>query len=975
MWKARLFDGFMVERDGIDVTVRLPAKARELLALLSLNIGVPRRKEVLAELLWPDSDSRRQSQSLRQVVAAINQFLESDGSLHSLRGWLKLSKEGWRTDLMDFDELVQSLPLESLFEVEQNLKSLTALYVGRVLGDLPYTWADAERSRIEDDYIRSVVALAKQYAQSCGSTVPEKALVCALNRVGEREALLTALVEICSDQGKSEDALIYFERLERYMDDEWGEFPSEAALNAIRRLGAQSSHGRRPRSDSSANDGDPVLIGREEEESALLALLDARICNQCVTIVGAGGVGKTVFARALAAKLSRPICFVELRDVAEGESLLALVSNQLWNKFDLDQPDSLAALKAFSEKGGVVILDGVEGSLLSVQELIENLHSQKIDSLILVTSRCPIGTQNERLFWIRPFDCFESVARDLGMSPALRLFSLESGIPINASTRPHVLSLVRRLGGNPLAIRQLAHRARSLSLERLSSMEDSSILDLPISEPTGQTRSLRESIAGDLFLLDSVERQDLVALSMLPEWFTEADSAKIFGRRSSISRIQGFVDRGFLLRSSIDGIDQVTVVPLVRPCLHDLPEYESIARSCAAKIFDHFEQIANNLRWRFDGSEPGAAFRELAKQYPLLLKCIEHRDFLEHGHTRLGKILHLLSIGLNALGKQSEIEATYEEVLQSPDIQADRCLNGTLKSSFATLLLTKASLERAKTQVDEALELLETCQERTALASAINTRIHLFLVSPPGKLDKAEAERLFALAVRGRDLLHGEVSKSWCWDPQSVRSTLLSNSACILRVLGRSEEAISALQEAIALAAGLGNMRTCAAMTLSLADVYMDMGCFDDSFSLAAQAVALSQQAEQPYLIEQAARTFAISEFLLGNRRSAISRLSGQVRTEKSRLFGPGKSTSLFWLSAFLAEAGSCKLARRTMIFAKRAGWRVDLLYVPGQADIQKLASAAPTDVVAAPDPLVKTSELRALLDEIDLTVGDPTTI
>ena len=90
MWKARLFDGFMVERDGIDVTMRLPAKARELLALLSLNIGVPRRKEVLSELLWPDSDSRRQSQSLRQVVAAINHFLESDGSLHSLMNLSKL---------------------------------------------------------------------------------------------------------------------------------------------------------------------------------------------------------------------------------------------------------------------------------------------------------------------------------------------------------------------------------------------------------------------------------------------------------------------------------------------------------------------------------------------------------------------------------------------------------------------------------------------------------------------------------------------------------------------------------------------------------------------------------------------------------------------------------------------------------------------------------------------------------------------
>ncbi len=975
MWKARLFDGFMVERDGIDVTMRLPAKARELLALLSLNIGVPRRKEVLSELLWPDSDSRRQSQSLRQVVAAINHFLESDGSLHSLRGWLQLSKERWRTDLMDFDELVQTLPLETLFEVEQNLKMLTALYVGRVLGDLPYTWADAERSRIEEDYVRSVVALAKQHAQSCKSPIPEKALVCALNRVGEREALLTALVEICVDQGKSEDALIYFERLERYMDDEWGELPGEAALNAIRRLGAQSSRRSQPRPDSSAQHSDNVLIGREEDERALLALLDARVCNQCVSIVGAGGVGKTVLARALAAKLSRPVCFVELRDVTEGESLLALVSNRLWSKFGFNQPDSLATLKAFSEKDGLIILDGAQGRLSSVQELIERLQSQKIGSLILVTSRCPIGSQNERPFWIRPFDCFDSDTRDPGVSPTLRLFSLESGISIDASTRPHVLSLVRRLGGNPLAIRQVAHRARSLSLERLSSMEDSSILDLPIFEPTGQTRSLRENIAGDLLLLNSDEHRDLFALSMLPEWFTEADAAKIFGRRTWNSRLQGFVDRGFLLRSSIDGIAQVTVVPLVRACLHDLPEYETTLRSCAAKIFDHFEQIANNLRWRFDGSEPGAAFRELAKQYPLLLKCIEHRDFLEHGHTRLGKILHLLSIGLNTLGKQSEIEATYEEVLQSSDVLADRCLNGTLKSSFATLLLTKASLVRAKLQVDEALELLETCQERTALASAINTRIHLFLVSPPGKLDEAEADRLFALAVRGRDLLQGEVSKSWCWDPQSVRSTLLSNSACILRVLGRSQEAISALQEAIALAAGLGNVRTCAAMTLSLADVYMDTGRFDDSFSLAAQAVDLSQQAEQTYLVEQAVRTLAISEFLLGDRTSAISRISGQLRTEQNPLFGPGKSTSLFWLSALLAEVGSCKLARRTMIFAKRAGWRVDLLYVPQQADIQELASAALNDAVAAPDPLVKTSELRALLDEIDLTVGDPTTI
>jgi len=51
-----------------------------LLAFLCLNLGRPVSSHTLKELLWPDSDGDRQSQSLRRAITDLRDALETNTS-------------------------------------------------------------------------------------------------------------------------------------------------------------------------------------------------------------------------------------------------------------------------------------------------------------------------------------------------------------------------------------------------------------------------------------------------------------------------------------------------------------------------------------------------------------------------------------------------------------------------------------------------------------------------------------------------------------------------------------------------------------------------------------------------------------------------------------------------------------------------------------------------------------------------------
>ncbi|HVX41471.1 MAG TPA: BTAD domain-containing putative transcriptional regulator [Gemmatimonadaceae bacterium] len=159
MIDLQLFGGLAI--GGQDTSSETPAPRRRALALLAFIASaapqpVPRDK--LLALLWPESDSIRARNSLRQTVFALRRHVNEDLFLPESPSGLQLDPERFRVDLWEFrDALAREAPAEAVsvyrgpFLDGFHVPGLSALS----------QWIDTERERVERQHIAALDALAR----------------------------------------------------------------------------------------------------------------------------------------------------------------------------------------------------------------------------------------------------------------------------------------------------------------------------------------------------------------------------------------------------------------------------------------------------------------------------------------------------------------------------------------------------------------------------------------------------------------------------------------------------------------------------------------------------------------------------------------------------------------------------------------------------------------------------------------------
>jgi non-specific serine/threonine protein kinase len=245
-----------------------------------------------------------------------------------------------------------------------------------------------------------------------------------------------------------------------------------------------------------------AFVGRMTE---LQALQPPLLSRPLVNLVGAGGVGKTRLALALAARVEgqfRACWFVDASGARDQAELARVTHAALGLEGGADATGAIVA--ALTTRGrSLLVLDNLE-QCDGAGTLVVTLLSALPGLAILATSRAPLALTAEAVFPLLP----------LGSEDAASLFAARSG---RGAGDPAVLDLVRRLDGLPLAIELAAARARAMPPETISArLSDRFRLltgghkDLP-----PRQRTLQGTLDWSWDLLRPWERHALVRLA----WF------------------------------------------------------------------------------------------------------------------------------------------------------------------------------------------------------------------------------------------------------------------------------------------------------------------------------------------------------------------------------------------------------------------------------------------------------------------------
>jgi predicted ATPase/DNA-binding winged helix-turn-helix (wHTH) protein len=278
------------------------------------------------------------------------------------------------------------------------------------------------------------------------------------------------------------------------------------------------------------------LIGRAAQLSDVAALVAA---NRLVTLVGAGGVGKTrltlELARLLFPKFEDGVRIAELGLLSDPGLVLQAVAAALELDGAVATPEGLAA--ALGPRRPLLVLDNCEHVIDAAAAVAEALLHANPSLQIIATSREPLRAEGEWVYRVPPLDAppegAESLETVLQHSAAqLFMARINAAQPLTLSDRrvgAAVATICRRLDGVPLAIELAAASAAALGIEGLASRLDDRLSLLTEGRRTAPTRqqTLRASLDWSYELLSEAERAVMRRLAIFADDFTMETASEV----------------------------------------------------------------------------------------------------------------------------------------------------------------------------------------------------------------------------------------------------------------------------------------------------------------------------------------------------------------------------------------------------------------------------------------------------------------
>lgn len=220
----------------------------------------------------------------------------------------------------------------------------------------------------------------------------------------------------------------------------------------------------------------PRLVRMVGRDGCVALLARELLARRFVTIVGPGGMGKTVVAVAAAHAVAREfggsVHFIDLGTVGAPAGLAEKIADAIGMETDRDSALQDLRQRLAGERM-LLVLDNCEHLLEAVASIAEQLSAETAVHL-LATSREALRVEGERTFPLAPLatpaDADGLDAASAMVYPAVQLFvdrvhSSGKGFALTDADAPLVAGICCRLDGLPLAIELAAGRVGTYGLQ------------------------------------------------------------------------------------------------------------------------------------------------------------------------------------------------------------------------------------------------------------------------------------------------------------------------------------------------------------------------------------------------------------------------------------------------------------------------------------------------------------------------------
>ncbi|HET9588054.1 MAG TPA: tetratricopeptide repeat protein [Anaerolineales bacterium] len=738
--EVRLLGKFDVRQAGKPVAIT-SRPAQSLFAYLILSAGTFHRREKLAGLLWPDSFEETARNNLRHALWRVRKALKSASSVSYLQAndlaiAFNTSTDYW-LDAAALEKLGEQASADETIAVLSN-------YDGELLPGFYDEWIVLEREHLYSIFERHMARLL--------SLLQDEERWSDVLEWGERwiklgqkpEPAYRALMCAHAARGDMSKVAATYDRCVKSLK-EFEIEPSEQTRALYEQLksrketlktgttGLPAKVAGRPQTNV------PVpltsFVGRERELEEVKRLLSG---TRLLTLMGAGGIGKTRLANQAAAELSGSytdgIWWVELAPLKDPVLVPQTMAQVLAVRESPSQSWIESLENSLREKQLLLVLDNCEHLIDACAQLAHHLLSRCAHLKILATSREALGITGETVLQV-PALSFPVLAH-LSQLQNLRDFeSVQLFVERAAAAQPDlaltqenafaVTQICRRLDGIPLALELAAARVKILTLEEIARRLDDRFSLLIQGSRTALPRhqTLRATIDWSHELLSGPERILLRRLSVFAGGFT-LEAAEAVVAEGEIARSQVIDLLGSLINKSLvilqaqsegeKGETRYGTLETIRAYAREKLEEAGEDSEIRARHLEYFAAFAERAQKGIYGLEQAAWFRRLEQEVDNLRAALDWNpaSFLE-GNRSVQENPYVIIRSLSLFwerGYRSEIIETLKKLLvrdegNEPSAERARALDvgGFLLWSLNRLPEARAFLEDS-IQIAEKLE-------------------------------------------------------------------------------------------------------------------------------------------------------------------------------------------------------------------------------------------------------------------------------